>query len=110
MADRFRSQAALAPDVLVFEAVKQTRLSERGRCADSSDHEMAAIEAIPRWIVRHGAEPFILRCAAVRSHNARLSNLCGAGLLNRLDIGPTGVGTRRYVRALSEHEVGKSTW
>jgi len=29
----------------------------------------------------------MLRCAAVYLHNAQLRNLCGARLLNRLDIG-----------------------
>ena len=50
---------------------------------------MAAIETIPPWIVRHRVDPFILQWAAVCSHSARLRNLCGVRLVNRLDIGPT---------------------
>ena len=52
---------------------------------------MAAIETIPPCIVRHRVDPFMLRRAAVYSYSARLRNLCGGRLLNRLDIGPTAL-------------------
>src|SRR5262249_5012979 len=48
--------------------IRWTRVGrERGRCADSSDQEIAPIKTIPLLIVRHCGNPLMLRCAAVLS-------------------------------------------